>query len=161
MDYPSKPDNQEESIIKLSKDQPIADWNRNGWEELNDIADALGVRGQSLIRWSNRDPNWPCGPIMRAVTKVGDTRENQYDGYYLPPGSLDALSAVYPLSPGPTSGGPRKKRDGVEEDIQALLNRQSELNFEKEQENQNVREELQALQNKMDIITDALKSLGA
>ena len=160
MDYPSKANKQEESILKLTKDQPIADWNRYEWEELNDIADALGVREQSIIRWSNRDPNWPCGPIMRAVTKYGATRENQFDGYYLPPGSLDALSAVYPLSPARSSKGLTKKRNGLEEDMQALLRRQSEF-LEERKENQIVKEELQALQNKMDIITNALKSLGA
>ena len=155
MTCPSK----DEAIISLSKDQPIADWNRNGWEELNDVSDALGVRGQTLIRWSNRDPDWPCGPIMRSVSKFDDTREHQYSGYYLPPGSLDALSTVYSAEEMPRRS-PSERRDAIAEEKSALKNKlQSKLDFDSSKEG--VREELQALQNKMDIITDALKSLGA
>ena len=98
-------------------------WDTAGWENVQDVADAIGVRANSLIRWYNRDADWPCGPIMRPAQKKSGRSVDDFSNYWLPPGSLDKLAEVYPKRTDSTYRGieSRRKTRAADEDPRARL----------------------------------------
>jgi hypothetical protein len=99
------------------------EWDKAGWENIQDLADVIGVRPNSLIRWYNRDAGWPCGDIMRPAQKKSGRSVDDYSNYWLPPGSLDKLAGVYPKRATSTYRGleSRRKIRAAEEDPRARL----------------------------------------
>ena len=97
-------------------------WDKSGWENVHDVADVIGVRPASIIRWYCRDEDWPCGPVMRPARKDGSRAASDFSDYWLPPGSLDLIADIYPKRTDSThSAMQRRSKEEVDVDPHTRL----------------------------------------